>query len=160
MGERPAGESARRAGIGNRHTLPKIARRRSGARRRIPVPDRQADNRRNQRRREPDGRGGRRQGVYIGLCGRARGRPLRHLVRRAGVWSSPKCRRRTKRNSKNRAAGRIHSNMERGFIRAEVIGFDDMTACDGETEARKHGPMRKKANPIPRRTWGRYAHTV
>ena len=34
--------------------------------------------------------------------------------------------------------------MERGFIRAEVIGFDDMTVCGGETEARKRGLMRQE----------------
>ena len=47
-------------------------------------------------------------------------------------------------DSAPRAAGRIHSDMERGFIRAEVIGFDDLTACGGETEARKRGLMRQE----------------
>ena len=32
------------------------------------------------------------------------------------------------------AAGVIHSDFERGFIRAEVIGYDDFIACKGEQE--------------------------
>ena len=47
-------------------------------------------------------------------------------------------------DSAPRAAGRIHSDMERGFIRAEVVGFDDLTASGGETEARKRGLMRQE----------------
>ena len=47
-------------------------------------------------------------------------------------------------DSAPRAAGRIHSDMERGFIRAEVVGFDDLTACGSETEARKRGLMRQE----------------
>jgi ribosome-binding ATPase YchF (GTP1/OBG family) len=40
------------------------------------------------------------------------------------------------------AAGRIHSDMERGFIRAEVVGYDDLLACGGLTEARHRGLLR------------------
>jgi len=40
------------------------------------------------------------------------------------------------------AAGVIHTDFERGFIRAEVIGFDDYVACRGETGARDAGKMR------------------
>jgi GTP-binding protein YchF len=40
------------------------------------------------------------------------------------------------------AAGEIHSDFERGFIRAEVIGFEDYIACGGEAEARARGKMR------------------
>ena len=47
-------------------------------------------------------------------------------------------------DSAPRAAGRIHSDMERGFIRAEVVGFDDLTASGSETEARKRGLMRQE----------------
>ena len=47
-------------------------------------------------------------------------------------------------DSAPRAAGRIHSDMERGFIRAEVVGFDDLTASGNETEARKRGLMRQE----------------
>jgi hypothetical protein len=40
------------------------------------------------------------------------------------------------------AAGVIHSDFERGFIRAEVIAFDDYVAAGGETEAKARGLMR------------------
>jgi GTP-binding protein YchF len=40
------------------------------------------------------------------------------------------------------AAGVIHTDFERGFIRAEVIGFDDYIACKGESGAREAGKMR------------------
>ena len=40
------------------------------------------------------------------------------------------------------AAGVIHTDFERGFIRAEVISFADFTACRGEAGARDAGRMR------------------
>ena len=40
------------------------------------------------------------------------------------------------------AAGEIHTDFERGFIRAEVIGFDDYVAADGEAGAKANGTMR------------------
>lgn len=40
------------------------------------------------------------------------------------------------------AAGKIHSDMERGFIRAEVIGLDELLACRGYAEARRRGLVR------------------
>jgi ribosome-binding ATPase YchF (GTP1/OBG family) len=40
------------------------------------------------------------------------------------------------------AAGEIHSDFERGFIRAEVIGYDDYIAAGGEVQARANGVMR------------------
>jgi len=39
-------------------------------------------------------------------------------------------------------AGIIHTDFERGFIRAEVIGYDDLIACGGEKEVREKGKMR------------------
>ncbi len=41
-----------------------------------------------------------------------------------------------------KAAGKIHSDMERGFIRAEVIGYDDLIKCGSLPEARKRGLVR------------------
>jgi len=41
-----------------------------------------------------------------------------------------------------KAAGKIHSDMERGFIRAEVISYDDMVECGNLSEARKKGLLR------------------
>ncbi|KXW55626.1 redox-regulated ATPase YchF [Ferrovum sp. PN-J185] len=40
------------------------------------------------------------------------------------------------------AAGVIHNDFERGFIRAEVIGFEDFIACKGESGAKEAGKMR------------------
>ena len=40
------------------------------------------------------------------------------------------------------AAGKIHTDMERGFIRAEVIGYDDLVRCGTIAEARKKGLLR------------------
>ncbi len=40
------------------------------------------------------------------------------------------------------AAGRIHTDFERGFIRAQVIGFDDYIATGGEQGAREAGKLR------------------
>ncbi len=40
------------------------------------------------------------------------------------------------------AAGVIHGDFERGFIRAETIAFDDYVTCKGETGAKEAGKMR------------------
>jgi hypothetical protein len=40
------------------------------------------------------------------------------------------------------AAGKIHTDFERGFIRAEVTSFDDFIACGGEHGAREAGKLR------------------
>jgi len=40
------------------------------------------------------------------------------------------------------AAGKIHTDIERGFIRAEVIGYDDFVACGGEAQAKEKGKLR------------------
>ena len=41
-----------------------------------------------------------------------------------------------------KAAGKIHSDIERGFIRAEVIGFDDFIASGSMASARDKGLLR------------------
>ena len=41
-----------------------------------------------------------------------------------------------------RAAGKIHSDMERGFIRAEVVAYDDFVAAGGMAAAKKAGTVR------------------
>jgi GTP-binding protein YchF len=43
-----------------------------------------------------------------------------------------------------KAAGKIHSDIERGFIRAEVIGYDDLMQCGTMAEGRKHGLLRQE----------------
>ncbi|MCR9256418.1 MAG: redox-regulated ATPase YchF [Alphaproteobacteria bacterium] len=40
------------------------------------------------------------------------------------------------------AAGAIHTDFERGFIRAETISYDDFIACGGEAGAKEAGKMR------------------
>jgi GTP-binding protein YchF len=40
------------------------------------------------------------------------------------------------------AAGVIHTDFERGFIRAQTIAFDDFIACKGEAGAKEAGKMR------------------
>jgi len=39
-------------------------------------------------------------------------------------------------------AGKVHSDFERGFIRAEVIHYADYVALGGEVKAREAGKMR------------------
>ena len=43
-----------------------------------------------------------------------------------------------------RAAGEIHTDFERGFIRAETIAFNDFVACNGEAGARDAGKLRSE----------------
>ena len=40
------------------------------------------------------------------------------------------------------AAGVIHTDFERGFIRAETISFDDFVEFGGEHSAKEHGKLR------------------
>ena len=40
------------------------------------------------------------------------------------------------------AAGTIHSDIARGFIRAEVIGYNDFVSCASEAAAREQGKLR------------------
>jgi GTP-binding protein YchF len=42
------------------------------------------------------------------------------------------------------AAGEIHTDFERGFIRAETIGYDDYLTCGGEAGARDAGKLRSE----------------
>ncbi len=45
-------------------------------------------------------------------------------------WTAPK------------AAGVIHTDFEKGFIRAETTAFDDFVACNGESGAKEKGKMK------------------
>ena len=45
-------------------------------------------------------------------------------------WKAPKC------------AGVIHTDFEKGFIRAQVVSFDDYVKYGGESGAREHGVLR------------------
>lgn len=49
----------------------------------------------------------------------------------------------TKGTKAPQAAGKIHTDFEKGFIRAEIIRFDDLVACDGSmATARERGLVR------------------
>jgi hypothetical protein len=52
------------------------------------------------------------------------------------AWSVPKD------TTALKAAGKIHSDMERGFIRAEVIGYNDLVKCGSLAETQKKGLLR------------------
>ena len=43
-----------------------------------------------------------------------------------------------------KAAGKIHTDIERGFIRAEVIAFDDMMKCGSVNAAKEKGLLRSE----------------
>ena len=42
------------------------------------------------------------------------------------------------------AAGAIHSDIQRGFIRAEVVSYDDLIAAGGMAETKKNGTFRRE----------------
>ena len=42
------------------------------------------------------------------------------------------------------AAGKIHTDIERGFIRAEVVSFEDLVACGSMTAAKEKGLVRSE----------------
>ena len=42
------------------------------------------------------------------------------------------------------AAGKIHSDFERGFIRAEIVAFDDLVACGSMAAAKEKGLVRSE----------------
>ncbi len=73
----------------------------------------------------------------------AAGYALLHLVtfftagpKEARAWTA------TGGSKAPQAAGVIHTDFERGFIRAETIAYDDYVACGGEAGARDAGKMR------------------
>ena len=43
-----------------------------------------------------------------------------------------------------KAAGKVHSDFERGFIRSEVVAAGDLVACGSMAEARKRGLLRRE----------------
>jgi GTP-binding protein YchF len=63
-----------------------------------------------------------------------------HEVR---AWSIPRG------ASALQAAGKIHSDMERGFIRAETIGCDQLLSAGSYAEARKQGLLRLEGKDYP-----------
>ena len=47
------------------------------------------------------------------------------------------------------AAGAVHSDFTRGFIRAEVIPYDDLVRCGGIPQGRKEGVLRSEGKTYP-----------
>jgi hypothetical protein len=50
----------------------------------------------------------------------------------------------TKGTKAPQAAGKIHSDFERGFIRAEIVAFDDLKACGSMVAAKEKGLVRSE----------------
>jgi ribosome-binding ATPase len=48
-----------------------------------------------------------------------------------------------------KAAGKVHTDIEKGFIRAEVISYDDFIKSGTLAEARKHGLLRLEGKTYP-----------
>ena len=42
------------------------------------------------------------------------------------------------------AAGKIHSDFEKGFIRAEIVSYDDLVECGGFNQAKEKGKVRSE----------------
>ena len=47
-------------------------------------------------------------------------------------------------SSAPKAAGKVHSDFERGFIRCEVVRFGDLTESGSMAEARRRGLLRQE----------------
>lgn len=50
----------------------------------------------------------------------------------------------TKGMTAQQAAGKIHTDIEKGFIRAEVVSYKDMIECNGRVGAREQGKARSE----------------
>ena len=47
------------------------------------------------------------------------------------------------------AAGVVHTDMQKGFIRAEVIAYQDMISLGNMAEVRSHGKLRLEGKTYP-----------
>jgi len=87
----------------------------------------------------------------LGIAEPSRGRVIRLTYALLGLFSfftagEDECRAWTLRTGSTAvdAAGAIHSDLARGFIRAEVIGVDDLLSAGSMAEARKRGVLRQE----------------
>ena len=87
----------------------------------------------------------------LGISEPSRGRVIRLTYALLGLFSfftagPDECRAWTLQRGANAvdAAGAIHSDLARGFIRAEVVTFDDLMSSGSMAEARKHGLLRSE----------------
>jgi hypothetical protein len=87
----------------------------------------------------------------LGIAEPGRGRVIHLTYALLGLFSfftagEDECRAWTLRHGANAvdAAAAIHSDLARGFIRAEVVTYDDLMACGSMAEARKRGLLRSE----------------
>lgn len=87
----------------------------------------------------------------LGIAEPSRGRVIHLTYALLGLFSfftagEDECRAWTLRHGANAvdAAAAIHSDLARGFIRAEVVTYDDLIACGSMVEARKRGLLRSE----------------
>jgi ribosome-binding ATPase len=87
----------------------------------------------------------------LGISEPSRGRVIHLTYRLLGLFSfftagEDECRAWTLRQGATAvdAAAAIHTDLARGFIRAEVVTFDDLIACGSMVEARKRGLLRSE----------------
>ncbi len=87
----------------------------------------------------------------LGIAEPSRGRVIRLTYALLGLFSfftagEDECRAWTVRRGATAvdAAAAVHSDLARGFIRAEVVTFDDLIACGSMVEARKRGLLRSE----------------
>ncbi len=87
----------------------------------------------------------------LGIAEPSRGRIIRLTYELLGLFSfftagEDECRAWTLRSGDSAvdAAAAIHTDLARGFIRAEVVTFDDLMACGSMAEARKRGLLRSE----------------
>ena len=87
----------------------------------------------------------------LGIAEPSRGRVIRLTYALLGLFSfftagEDECRAWTLRSGSTAvdAAGAIHSDLARGFSRAQVIGLEELIAAGSMAEARKHGTLRQE----------------
>ena len=87
----------------------------------------------------------------LGIAEPSRGRVIHLTYRLLGLFSfftagEDECRAWTLRQGATAvdAAAAIHTDLARGFIRAEVVTFDDLITCGSMAEARKRGVLRSE----------------
>jgi GTP-binding protein YchF len=87
----------------------------------------------------------------LGIAEASRGRVIRLTYALLGLFSfftagEDECRAWTLRSGATAvdAAAAIHSDLARGFIRAEVVTFEDLMACGSTAEARRRGLLRSE----------------
>ena len=58
------------------------------------------------------------------------------------------------------SAGEIHTDLQRGFVRAEVVAYDDLISLGGMNEAKAKGQAQARRQGISRQRWRYRAHPI